>query len=372
MQEYNSWVEINPDNLKYNVSQFRNVIQPGTKLAAVVKSNAYGHGMVLVAKAIQTKVDSFCTVNLKEALELRKNNIRKPILVLSFYFEKVEEAIKQNISLVVYSQEQIKNIAKAANKLKKSIKLHLKFETGTHRLGVGESEALKLINIINKQKYLKLEGIFSHFAASEENQVYTNYQINNFNRFLKKLDNRGVVINSKHLACSAACLVQPKSEFNLIRLGIGLYGLWPSKLTKRLTLKQYPDFKLRPVMTWKTKVIQIKNLEKGNSVGYGCTFKTTKKTKIAVLPVGYWDGYNRRLSRKGVVLIKNKECHVLGRICMNLMMVDVTGVTGIKLGEEATLLGNKITAENLADKMGTINYAVVTRINPVIPRIIKR
>ncbi|MFA5358526.1 MAG: alanine racemase [Patescibacteria group bacterium] len=367
----NSYLEIDKQNLLHNISQFRTILPVNTAIAAVVKSNAYGHGLESVATAIQSKVDWFCVVNLNEALTLRRIKIKKPILVLSYYFEKIDLAIKNNISLVVYDISQAKNISAQAKKIKKIAKIHFKVDTGTSRLGIGETEALKLIKQIIKLPNVKIEGIFSHFAASEENQKYTDWQLEKFNALIKKLDKEKITIPIKHFACSAAAMVRTDSAFNMIRLGIGLYGLWPSKQAKKITRKIHPRFSLKPVLTWKTKVIAIKSLPGGTCVGYGCTFKSRKKTKIAVLPVGYYEGYDRHLSNKGEVLINGRRCPVRGRICMNLCIIDITNVKNVKVGDEATLIGDKITADSLAEKIGTINYEVVTRINPLLPRTLK-
>lgn len=386
-EQPSSWVEINTQNLKHNLGQFRKILTPGTyppklqrrraKLGAVVKSNAYGHGMLLVASAIQRQVDWFCVVNLDEALELRKNGIKKPILVLSYYFDNLELAIKNNISLVVYSLDQAKKISAAAKKIHKTGKIHFKLDTGTSRLGVREGEALKIIKEIKKYRNIKIEGIFSHFAASEENQKFTELQLKRFNEFIDSVETRlGASISIKHFACSAAALVRPDSHFNMIRLGISLYGLWPSAQAKKITLKKYPKFNLRPALTWKTQIIQIKNLPAKTCVGYGCAYKTSRPTKIAVISVGYNEGYDRHLSNKGEVLIGGVKCPIRGRVCMNLTIVDITKAKNVKVGDEVVLIGRQgkqeITAEDLADIIGTINYEVVTRINPLLKRIMKQ
>ena len=369
----NSWIEINSKNLISNIQQFKNILDRKTKISAVVKSNAYGHGIIQVSKIIQHSIDMFCVVNLEEALLLRKNNIRKPILVLSYFsIDKINEAILKNISVVIYNFNDLKKINNTAKKIKKNIKLHLKIETGTARLGVGESELNKIINYINNNKFLKLDGVFSHLAASEENQKYTELQIDKFDKIIKKIENRGVIIKNKHIACSAAAIVNSDSHYNMIRLGIGMYGLWPSKLTRRIAKRNNPKFNLKPVLVWKTKIIQIKNLKKGDSVGYGCTHITKKNTKIAVLSVGYFEGYDRNLSNNGEVLISGKKCKIIGRICMNLCMCDINHIKNCKVGDEAVLIGKQknqeITAEELAEKSKTINYEVVARINPNLLR----
>ena len=370
MKVENSWVEVSKSALLHNISQFRKVIDKDISLAAVVKSNAYGHGLELVSKAISSKVDFLCTVNLLEAVKLRRAGIKKPILVLSFYFSDITEAIRNNVSLVIYRADQIKKISKAASRLGKQAQVHLKVETGIGRLGIENNQALKLAQQVVNEKNIQLQGVFSHFAASEENQKYTQLQINKFDEFLKTLKQEKIKPKNIHFASSAASLVNYKTHYNMIRMGIGLYGLWPSELTKRLALKKNNTLSFKPVLTWKTKVILTKELSKGTSVGYGCTYQVNKKTTIAVLPVGYYDGYARGLSRKGEVIIKGKRCKVLGRIAMNLTVVDVTRLVNVKSGDEVILINDIITTESVAKKISTINYEIVTRINPLISRIL--
>lgn len=373
MNYYNSWVEISRSALVNNLRLYRIIIGKKTKIMAIVKSNAYGHGMAEVAKAVEKKVDWFGVVNVDEALALRKNEIKKPILVLSYYDKKkIKEAIRKNISLVVYDLAQAKEISWVAKKIRKQAKIHLKVDTGASRLGVLSNKFVQFARAIRKIPNLSIEGIFSHFAASEENQKYTEKQLEKFNRLQDELEKLGIKIPLKHFACSAATLVKKESHFNLVRLGLSLYGLWPSPETKKMILKKYPWFQLKPALAWKTKVIQVKELPKNTYVGYGCTYRTKKKTKIAILPVGYFEGYDRHLGNQGEVIIRGKKCGVIGRICMNLTIVDVTGVKQVKAGDEAVLLGRvgrlEVTADDLARKVGTINYEIVTRIDPNLER----
>lgn len=337
---------------------------------AVVKSNAYGHGVDLVSEAIKDSVDWFATVNLDEALHLRKLGIKKPILVLSYYdLNSVSEAIKQNISLVVYDLKQTQSISKAAKKLKTIANIHLKVDTGTSRLGINPVQVALFIHKILNLPNLKIQGVFSHFAASEEDIEFTKKQNHLFNSAIEELEWRGVH-PIKHIACTAAGIVVPNSQHDLVRLGIGLYGLWPS-----LEAKKRAKFELKPVLSWHTRIIQIKSFSKGSYVGYGMTYQTKRETKLAVLPVGYFDGYDRKLSNSGEVLIAGKRCKLLGRVCMNLIMVDVTDVKKVKVGDEAILIGRQgkeeITADELAKKIGTINYEVVARINSLVERVLR-
>ncbi len=368
-----SEVIISKQNLLHNLRQFKKITEP-SKIISVVKSNAYGHDVDLVSKVIEKETDWFATVNLNEALHLRKIGIKKPILVLSYYdLDSVSEAIVKNISLVIYDLKQTQAIDRAAKRLKKLAKIHIKIDTGTSRLGVIQGELKKFAESLKNFPNLEIEGVFSHLASSEENTEYTQRQLAEFEMAIKALSKEGIKPKIKHIACTAAALSLKNSHYNAVRLGIGLYGLWPSDTAHKQALKLFPKLALKPVLSWKARIIQIKDLGVGTFVGYGNTFRVNRKTKLAVLPVGYHEGYDRALSNNAQVLIRNKKCKVLGRICMNLMMVDITGTKAV-VGDEAVLIGKMgkeiISAEDLA-KNRTINYEIVARISSLIPRILK-
>jgi len=251
------------------------------------------------------------------------------------------------------------------------VNIHIKIDTGASRIGILPEQADDFIKKIRKFKHLNLRGIFTHYAKSEsKNQSYTNKQTQKFQKIIDKKQ-----IPLVHAACSATVINNPRTFFNMVRVGIGLYGLWPSKDTQEIVNKKHLLINLQPALSWKTKIIQIKSLSVGTSVGYDCTFITRSKTKLAVLPVGYADGYDRRLSNCGSVLVQGISCPIRGRVCMNLIMVDVSQVTKVKTGDEVVLIGKQnnrvISADDIAEKIGTINYEVVTRINSNIPRIYK-
>lgn len=371
---HNSWLEIKPSAIVHNLKIFKKIIGPKVCLMPVIKSNAYGHGLLEVARICQSakEVDWLAVVNLEEALALRSAKITKPILVLSYYDldkNQVARAIKQNISLVVYQKEQFKFIDKIAGELKKKASVHFKVDTGTSRLGVPVSQAFQCINTLLQYKNLELEGLFTHYASAEAvNQSFTKEQTKQFYQLIQALEQDNIFIPLKHAACSAATLVSKNYHFDAVRLGISLYGLWSLEDGRDIRKKH----QLEPALTWKTKVIEIKELSAGATVGYGQTYRVKKKIKIAVLPVGYWEGYDRRLSNRGEVLISGQRCPIRGRVCMNLTMVDVSKIKNIKVGDQAVLIGKsgkeEITADELAKKIGTINYEVVTRINPYILR----
>ena len=374
-----TWLEISKKNLLFNIAQLRKVIGKKVRLLAVVKANAYGHGVKEVGSIIKNKVDWFGVANVYEALLLRDQKIKHPILVLSYYENepyRLTQAIQRNISLVIYTVEQVGLLDKIAKKIKKKALVHLKIDSGTSRVGILPNQVAQFISNVKKYKNVEIEGVFSHFSDSEADLTYSRKQLSIFSEALKKVRS-GYPRAIGHMACSAATVLIPDSHLNLARTGIMIYGLHPSKKTKHAPgKKDYigRNIILKPVMTWKTKITQVKEIPAGSFVSYGRTFKTKRKTKLAVLPVGYADGYDRGLSNLGQVLISGKRAPVIGRICMNLMMVDATGIDA-KAGQEVVLIGSqgkqRITPQELAEKLGTINYEVVTRISWTLPRIIK-
>ena len=249
----------------------------------------------------------------------------------------------------------------------------IKVETGTYRQGVMPEDISAFAKALKKsEKYVIVEGIYTHFADTENvSSAYYKEQLASFEKHVALFEELGITPLYRHVAASAATLLYQKTHYNMVRWGISLYGLYPSGDVRRLSLNK---IKLKPVLTWKTRIAQIKIVPKGSTIGYDRAFKASQAMKIAILPVGYWDGYDRRLSSKGTILVRGKTCSVVGNICMNMCMVDVTNVPGVRTGEEVVLLGKQgthdISAEEVAAKIGTINYEVVTRINPLIPRVI--
>jgi alanine racemase len=374
-----TWVEVSKQAIRHNIKQFQKVLSKKTALMAVVKSNAYGHGMVEVARiAVKAGVKWLGTVNLDEALELRRAGIKIRILVFSYFHpDKLVEAVKKNITLTVYNYSAAREISVIAKKLHKIAKVHFKVDTGTSRLGVRIDAAIVLVKKISSLPNIQIEGIFSHLADSENpDQKFTNQQIHVFEKLITKLEEQGIDIPVKHIACSAATLLNRRSHFNVVRIGISLYGLWSVEKDGARVRKLHKQFNLQPALSWHTTIVQVKELPIGTPIGYGCTYKTLKRTKLAIIPVGYWEGFDRRLSNCGEVLIQGQRCPVRGRICMNLTMVDVTHLKKVRPGERATLIGHdgkdEITADEMAKKIGTINYEIVTRINPLLPRLYLR
>ena len=369
-----TWLEIDARAIKYNLKQFRRLIGRKVLLMPVIKANAYGHGFLEVAKICSRsrEVDRICVVNLDEALELIKNKIKKPIQILSFYEldkQKISAAVKRNVIFPVYSISQANFLNKVGEGLHNKIKIHIKVDTGAARLGIMSSEVLNFVKKITKFKNLEIEGIFSHFASSEEDKIFTEHQLKIFDKIVQDLEKIGLKIPIKHFACSAASVLYTQSHFNAIRLGVSLYGLYPDELSRK-------KIALKPALSWFTKVVQVKTVPAWTKIGYGGSYTTKETTKLAILPVGYYDGYDRRLSNNSEVIINGVKCPVRGRVCMNLLIIDATSVKNIKPGDRVVLVGKEnqhsITIDDLARRINSINYEIVDRINPLLPRVIKQ
>lgn len=368
-----SWVEISRSAIEHNIATYKNIIGPDVYLAPVIKANAYGHGILQVAPILEQHqaVSYICVVNLSEALVLRAHGIRKPILVLSYIDAPLEQAIIHDIDIPIFDYLTAHHANELAQSLGKKCTLHIKVDTGLSRAGKRYSEAIAFIQQIAGLSHCIIKGIFSHLANSEhKDQKYVFHQLENFNRVIQAAEEQGIHIPLKHTSCSAALLSAPTTHYNFARLGIGTYGLWPSSDNKTLAHINFPQVTLKPAMSWKTRIVQIKTVPEGSTVGYDRTHITTRQTILALLPIGYYEGYDRKLSNRATVLINNRFARVVGRISMNLTMVDITDIPGVEVGMEVILLGDKgpISAEALAEIIGTINYEVVTRINPLLER----
>ena len=370
-----TWVEISEKALSSNIKTFRRLVGKNVKLAPAVKANAYGHGLVETSKAfLEAGADFLCINALYEAEALRAAGVKAPLLLIGYTaLSDLGRAVDLNCDLTVYNLETVQ----ALGKLKKPANLHLKIETGNHRQGVRMEDVPTVLKEFEKHRNLRMAGISTHFANIEDrvNHKYALYQLKGFKKAIRMLEEAGHAPHYRHCANSAAAIVLPEAHFNFVRLGIGAYGLWPSDKTLRAAQHAGIDIQLSPALTWKTVVAQVKEIEKGALVGYGCTYKMDHKGRIAVLPVGYYDGYVRQLSNKGHVLIHGKKAPVIGRVCMNMIMVDITRIPEVRLEDEVVLLGEQgkenISAEDMAALSGTINYEVTTRINERIPRIFR-
>ena len=378
-----TWVEISSTALNHNIATYASIVAPA-ELALMLKSNAYGHGIELIAQLANSNphVAHFGLVSLSEALLLRSNGIQKPLFVHGFIDQNLELAITHDIAITVYDRATVTALNQAARNKNKQAQVHLKVDTGMSRLGLAPDKALALAQCIVTLPNLQFMGILSHYAhADGPDQTYTQHQSHQLADLQAQLATHGITPPLLHTSNSAGAtaahnlphtLHAPHSSAHtLVRLGLGAYGLWPSPENKLLAINRHPDMQLQPVLTWKTRIIQIKEVPAGTYVGYGCTHQTTEVTRIATLPIGYWDGYDRGLSNCGQVLVGNSLAPIIGRISMNLTTIDITGIDA-SVGCHVTLLGDYtgIRAEDLAQLCGTINYEIITRINPLIPRVI--
>ncbi len=383
-QQLQTWVEINEKCLVSNVNFIRSCTTSSTLIAPCVKSNAYGHGLVPISKIlVSADVDWLCVNALFEAEQLRDADISCPILIMGGIPRgHLKRAIELNCRFIVFSREILEEAVEATQKLDKNAYFHLKIETGLNRLGVEIDEAVRLVRYASQFSRLKGEGAYMHFANLEDNadHSYARKQLDYFQETLRVLEKNGFKPSITHAASSAALMLLHSSHFTMIRPGISVYGLWPSDFTRASVLHQYGllDDPLSPVLRWKTRIVQVKKIARGAYVGYGCTYRTDRATTIAVVPVGYFEGYDRMLSNKGHVLIRGEKAPILGRVCMNMTIVDVTNISNVSVHDEVVLIGNsgnyQIHADLLATLTQTINYHVVTRIpdGPLanIPRII--
>lgn len=364
------WAEINLDNLAHNIREVKRVVRPDTIITAVIKADGYGHGAVQIGKTLlENGADRFAVATLSEAIQLRKVYQDTPILILGYTpNESAEEVIKFNIIQTVYTYEQAQYFSKKAQKMKKTITLHIKIDTGMSRIGMQvKEETIETIGKIIKLPNVFVEGIFTHFAvADEKDKCFTNKQAEKFDYICKGLENIGVDIPIKHISNSAGIIDLPNMNYDMVRPGIMLYGLYPSDDVNK------DKVDLRQVMTLKSRISHVKEVEEGRGVSYGLIYKTKQRTKIATIPIGYADGYTRLLTKKAEVLVKGKRVPVVGRICMDQCMIDV-GNLDVKVGDEVILFGNdgenSITIDEIAKKLGTINYEIVCMISKRIPRI---
>lgn len=375
-----NWVEIDKKALEYNLTVFKKIVKDKAVICACIKANAYGHGLVEAGKIIAKDKRVWLGVNaVFEAENLRKAGIKNPIYILGYTpLNQLEAAARLGCRLVVYNNETIEKLSKIAVKLHKKIPVHIKIETGNNRQGLLPNEAVKFAEKISHLSGLILEGAATHFANIEDttDHAYAFSQLKSFIDSCEKIeDATGIELRYKHCANTAATILFPETHLNMVRVGVGLYGMWPSKETYVSALKEgKKSIDLQPALTWKTKIAQIKEISEGSYIGYGCTYKTTAKTRLAILPVGYYDGYDRGLSNNAYVLIKGRRSHVRGRVCMNITMVDITNIPGVKLEDEVVLIGKQgdenISIEQVADWCNTINYEIPTRINEKVPRIL--
>jgi alanine racemase len=374
-----TWVEIDGGSLIHNLHTFRRRLGPGVELSHVVKSNAYGHGLELVAREDEASglVHSLSVISVEELVRVREAGVKLPIVVLGYVpLSGWEAVVDAEGSPVIMNRESLEVLSQEAAERGREVKVHLKIETGTNRYGIPEEEILEYAELVNGLPGLRLEGITTHFANIEDttDHSFAREQLNRFQRTLVRIREAGFPVPMPNTACSAAAILFPESHFGMARVGVSSYGIWPSKETKVSSSHlDGAQMDLRPVLAWKTRVAQVRKVPRGQYVGYGCTWRAPVDSTLAVLPVGYADGYDRGISNVGHVLIGGQRAPVRGRVCMNVTMVDVTHIPGVELEDEVVLLGRqgqeKIAAEDLSGWCGTIAYEIVARIAEHLPRI---
>lgn len=358
--------EINLDNLQYNYLALKKHVGSGVNVMGILKANAYGHGIIMCAnELLRNGADYFGVATVDEAIQLRKAGITTPILLLGFApKEHLMQLVEMNLTYNIYDLNFAKALSEAAGKSKKTQNVHIKCDTGMGRLGFkGINQTINSIKEILKLPYINIEGIFSHFADAESlDNSYTNYQLNVFMDTLDSLRKEGIHIKYRHIANSSAVINMPQAYFNMVRPGICLYGLYSSERDRNI-------LELKNVMTFKTEIAHIKTVSKGEYLGYGCTYQTKRKSLIATLPVGYGDGYKRTLSNNSYVIVNNQKANLVGLICMDQCMIDVTDVENVKLRDEVILFGDALPPKQLADRTDTIHHEFVAGVGIRVPRI---
>lgn len=363
---------VNLENAIYNMNNMHANIDTNSKIMAVIKTDAYGHGAVELAKKLNTLeyLQGFAVATLEEALELRKAGIKKTILILGFVFiEDYEAVVANDIRIAVFKKDMAIALSNEAKCQNKTAFCHIKIDTGMGRIGfLPNEESAKEVKEIAELNNLKLEGIFTHFAKADmTGKEPTLEQIDKFKGFIKLCDELGVKFDIHHCSNSAGIIDYPEANFDMVRAGITLYGLWPSdEVSKDKVL-------LKPLMSVKSHIAYIKTVKKGTAISYGGTYVSDDDIKIATIPVGYGDGYPRSLSNKGYVLIHGKMAKILGRVCMDQMMVDVSDIDNVSEYDEVTLIGRdgdlEITMEQLGDMSGRFNYELACDIGKRVPRV---
>ncbi len=365
------WAEISLSAIGHNIEEVRKRLAPGVRLLAVIKADAYGHGAVRVGKYLEDRVNYFAVATLEEAVELRENGIRLPILILGYTSpSQYEDLVAFDITQTIYSRETAELLDREAANQGKKAGIHIALDTGMTRIGfqVTEEDA-DVIAAIGRLPHLKMEGLFTHFAcADQKDKTYCSGQLEKFNRMVRMLEERKVEIPLKHVCNSAGIMEFDDFRYDMVRSGIVTYGMYPSEEVRKERLD------LIPALEWKSRVIHVKEVGNGLGVSYGATYVTHEgRTRIATVSAGYADGYPRALSSKGRVLIHGQYAPILGRVCMDQFMVDVSGIPDVRVEDVVTLVGrdgeNSISIEEIADPAARFNYEMACGISRRVTRV---
>ena len=371
MQEYmRVRADVDLDAIHHNLSLAKSVINKDTQLMAVIKADGYGHGANQIAKYCDDVIDRYAVAIPEEGIDLRKAGFTKPINLLGYtHPTQYEDVINYDLIPAIFTLDMAKTLSQKALSMNKTVKIHIKLDTGMSRIGFADTEkSVDVIKEISLLPNLEVDGIFSHFArADEKDKSVARSQFERFTNFVNKLKSKGLEIPNCHISNSAAIMELSDMNLQIVRSGIITYGLYPSEEMDK------ENFKIIPAMELKSQVSFVKTLKAGTPVGYGGTYVTDKETVIATIPVGYADGYPRSLSNKGRVIIKGQSAPIVGRVCMDQFMVDVTCIEGVKQGDEVTLMGKEgeefISCEELSGLAGSFNYEFVCDISKRVPRV---
>ncbi|MFP4697927.1 MAG: alanine racemase [Eubacteriales bacterium] len=367
---YRVYAQIDLDAIAYNLKEIVRIKDANAEVMALIKADGYGHGAIPISRTlVENGVDRLGVAVIEEGIALRKSGVDIPILVLGYTPEhQIEQLINYNLTQAVFKINMVNEIGKIAKRLNKKAKIHIKIDTGMGRLGFfPKDETIEIIKYILSIPNVEVEGIFTHFAkADEKDKTYTYNQLEIFNKFIDKLKKQKINIPIKHAANSAGLIEVKEGHFQLVRAGISIYGLYPSDDI------DFNKIELKPALSLKSHIIFLKEVEKGTSISYGGTYITSRKSRIATIPVGYGDGYPRALSSKGRVLIRGQYAPIIGRICMDQFMVDVSNISNVEDGDEVVLIGkqgdNIITVDEIAELTNTINYEIICGLGKRIPR----
>jgi alanine racemase len=383
LEKHLTWAEIDLNAYAHNITELRRITDKDARLMAVVKANGYGHGAVEVARvALQKGAEYLGVARINEAVQLREAGLEAPILIFGFTPpDQAETLIKYDLTQTVYSHKAAKVLSEYAVRKGTKIRVHIKADSGMGRLGVllnsnnnadthkhPPQDTVEAVESINRLPGLTVEGIFTHFATADDaDKSYAKMQMEVFTDFINNLDRRGLELPLKHAANSGALIDLPESHLDMVRPGIATYGLYPSSEVNKRKVD------LKPVMTLKSRIIQLKKVPAGFNISYGITYQTKKPTTIATVPVGYADGFNRLLSNRGHMLVHDQRVPIVGRVCMDLTMIDVGGVSDVAVEDEVVVFGassnDSVTADEIALKLNTINYEIVSTITARVPRV---
>jgi alanine racemase len=370
--------EIDLGAVAHNVRELRRITSTGSQLMIAVKANGYGHGAVPIAQtAIENGADSLAVARVEEGLELRKAGIEAPILIFGYTAaHRAEILMAEQLVPTIFSLQNARGFSAAAVSTKTKIPIHIKIDTGMGRLGIpcdqlrasGNGDAIREILEIERLPGVTVKGLYTHFATADHaDKTYTNQQFDRFVDLTAALESHGMARPLLHAANSAAIIDMPQTHLDLVRAGISVYGLYPSREVARNRIA------LRPALELKSTIIHLKNVPAGTKISYGCTHETSAPTTLATIPAGYGDGYNRRLSNRAQVLVRGQRAPLVGRVCMDASMIDVGHVDETAVGDEVVLIGRQgdafIAADEVADLLGTINYEVVTALTQRVARV---